>query len=355
MENFTNQEMADMVYVYGEARGSAREALNIYRQRFPNRRWPDARTFTRLYQRLRETGGFIPVRINVGNQRQPDIEQPILDYFNDNPTASVRAAAADLGLNPTRVWRVINENGLHPFRYQRVQGLAQADFAPRVNFCMWLTRRLRRNRMFFSEILFTDEASFYREGIFNHNNWHYWSRDNPRNTRERGHQVRYGVNVWAGIVGDHLIGPYILPDRLTGEVYLRFLQGALNDLLEDVPLLLRRRMWFMQDGAPAHFTREVREHLSQRFPNRWIGRGGPVPWPARSPDLTPMDFYLWGHMKDAVYSTPVESEEALVGRIVAAAGVITDDPTVFANVRRSLENRVQLCMRQNGGHFEHLL
>ncbi|KAJ4429330.1 hypothetical protein ANN_26334 [Periplaneta americana] len=40
---------------------------------------------------------------------------------------------------------------------------------------------------------------------------------------------------------------------------------------------------------------------------RWIGRGGPVAWPAQSPDLTPLDFFLWGCMKEKVYQTEVAS------------------------------------------------
>ncbi|GBL73687.1 hypothetical protein AVEN_230681-1 [Araneus ventricosus] len=37
------------------------------------------------------------------------------------------------------------------------------------------------------------------------------------------------------------------------------------------------------------------------YPGRWIGRGGPVLWPPRSPDLTSLDFFLWGHLKELVY------------------------------------------------------
>ncbi|EFN79901.1 hypothetical protein EAI_14953, partial [Harpegnathos saltator] len=45
------------------------------------------------------------------------------------------------------------------------------------------------------------------------------------------------------------------------------------------------RMCFMHDGAPAHFSRIAREYLNNNYINRWIGRGGPIAWPARSPDL----------------------------------------------------------------------
>ncbi|KAJ4430736.1 hypothetical protein ANN_19327 [Periplaneta americana] len=43
-----------------------------------------------------------------------------------------------------------------------------------------------------------------------------------------------------------------------------------------------------------------REVVDAKFPNRWIGRSGPVRWPARSRNLTPLDFFFWGAVKDRV-------------------------------------------------------
>ncbi|EZA53536.1 hypothetical protein X777_07004, partial [Ooceraea biroi] len=48
-------------------------------------------------------------------------------------------------------------------------------------------------------------------------------------------------------------------------------------------------------------TSFARNILNEPFPDRWIGRGGRISWPARSPDLTPLDFFLWGHLKNEVY------------------------------------------------------
>jgi len=48
---------------------------------------------------------------------------------------------------------------------------------------------------------------------------------------------------------------------------------------------------FMQDGAPPNFSCFVTEVLNERFLDAWIGRGGPIPWPPRSPDLSPLDFF----------------------------------------------------------------
>ena len=137
--------------------------------------------------------------------------------------------------------------------------------------------------------------------------------------------------------------------------YYNFLARALPELMEDVPLPTRQRMWFQHDGTPAHFSRPVRRFLNRQFAEKWIGRGGPIPWPARSPDMTPMDFFVWGEMRNLVYTTPVESEEDLVARIVAEAGAINDTPGVFARVRQKMIRQSQLCLNVNGGIFESLL
>jgi hypothetical protein len=50
----------------------------------------------------------------------------------------------------------------------------------------------------------------------------------------------------------------------------------------------------------AHYAVIVHNWLDERFSGRWIGRHDPFEWPARSPDLTPCDFLLWGYLKDIV-------------------------------------------------------
>jgi hypothetical protein len=80
--------------------------------------------------------------------------------------------------------------------------------------------------------------------------------------------------VWAGIIGNCVVGPYLLLDRPSGPAYCVFLQEVLPVLLEDVPLPFRRDMWFQHYGALAHFSAEAKLHLNTQFPDRWLGRGG---------------------------------------------------------------------------------
>jgi len=50
------------------------------------------------------------------------------------------------------------------------------------------------------------------------------------------------------------IGPFFLPPRLTGEIYVDFLENELLAFLEDVPLREREELIFQHDGASAHFS-----------------------------------------------------------------------------------------------------
>ncbi|GFU30707.1 uncharacterized protein TNCV_1444311 [Trichonephila clavipes] len=196
-----------------------------------------------------------------------------------------------------------------------------------------------------------------REGIFNTHNNHSWAGANPHVIRTRAAQDRFLINVWAGILGDHLIGPYILPDRLTGPRYLIFLEQVLPQLLDSahVTAATRTSMWFQQDGDPALFSISVRNHLDATCGERWIGRGGSVHWSPRSPNLSCLDYFFWEQMKSLVYETPVNSAEELVARISVAAGEIGNTLEILSNDRRSMKRRCEACITCGGHHFEHLL
>jgi hypothetical protein len=53
----------------------------------------------------------------------------------------------------------------------------------------------------------------------------------------------------------------------------------------------------MHDGAPAHFSRAVRDVLNNTYRGRWIGRGGPTAWPPRSSELNPLEGILSTYYK----------------------------------------------------------
>jgi hypothetical protein len=267
--------------------------------------------------RILYLGSFLPRRGGAGAPRRvrdPHVEEQILEDVANNPSNSIRKLAAQNNVTKWAVHETLKEQLLYPYHIQKVHAMSPDDYPKRLQYANWFLQHHIRNHNFGTSILFTDEAGFTRDGIINSHNLHVWDEENPHALVQTRYQQRFMVNVWAGIIGNHLIGPFILEQRLNGALYLQFLEENLNILLEEVPLQIRTEMWYMHDGAPPHFDRLVRQHLTNVFGDRWIGRGGPVLWPPRSPDLNPLDFFLWGHLKNNVYSTPVNSREELLLR-----------------------------------------
>jgi len=136
--------------------------------------------------------------------------------------------------------------------------------------------------------------------------------------------------------------------------YKHLLQENYVDMLEFyvAPQLEEFQPWiiFQQDSAPPHWGSHVRLFLDATFPNRWIGRDGPTPWPPRSPDITPFDFFLWGYVKDKVFSTPVPDITNLKVRITDAFAAITED--MLENTRRENDYRLDVLRATKGAHVE---
>jgi hypothetical protein len=84
--------------------------------------------------------------------------------------------------------------------------------------------------------------------------------------------------------------------------------------------------------------------LNDSFPNCWIGRVGAINWPARSSDLAPCDFFLWGHLKVKIYKKRLPD-------ITAECALITERQ--LPSVRNAFYNRSGYCLFQNGGLFEY--
>ena len=78
----------------------------------------------------------------------------------------------------------------------------------------------------------------------------------------------------------------------------------------------------------------------------------PTEYPSRSPDLTPMDFFLWGYLKDKVYCNKPRTIDALKLEIERQCRDIPND--MFCDVCESLGARYQRCLDNNGHQFEHL-
>lgn len=236
-----------------------------------------------------------------------------------------------------------------------MQDLSATDFERRESFIFQFLVALNDDPNLYSHILWTDESHFVSHGKPNRKNTHHWSDENPHKIRPVQRQGHFGINVWCGLIGRHLIGPYFYEGTLTGQRYLDFLQNKLPELLEDVPLQVRRNMWFQLDGAPCHTARPVQNYLNIHFEDRWIGIGGTLTFPPRSPDLTPLDFFLWGTLKQEVYKTKSNNIDHLREKILNACNIIRNADVIKKVTKKEIRQRFNLCLDHNGGYIEQFL
>ena len=93
--------------------------------------------------------------------------------------------------------------------------------------------------------------------------------------------------------------------------------------------------------------------LGEHFPERLISLRGDLPWPARSPDLTPYDYFLWGYLKSIVYADCLRTLAHLKDNIRQAIANIPVD--ILERVARNFENRVAQCIDNGGRHLADII
>ncbi|GFU88522.1 transposase [Trichonephila clavipes] len=141
----------------------------------------------------------------------------------------------------------------------------------------------------------TDEAHFWLNGYVNKQNCRIWSEANPQVYVETPlHPEK--LTVWCALWAGGIIGPYFKNDEghnvtVNGDRYRAMITNFFIPELNNHDV---QELWFQQDGATCHTARATIDLLKDTFGDRLISRFGPVNWPPRYCDLTPLDYFLCG-------------------------------------------------------------
>lgn len=354
---YTIAQRVEVIGLYYGNNRCANKAAELFNQQHENMN-VSRQYVSELVKKFQDTGSVANKKRNIELPiRNEATEVAILGYVALDPTLSTRKLATVSGVSRTSIQRILKTHKFHPYKISLTQELNEDDGDRRLQFCEVVSERAIENPHFLFNICFSDECSFFLNGTVNRHNCRYWSDFNPRIFHEVHTQRPQKLNVWAGIFGNRIVGPFFLEGNLTGEMYLGLLEDTidpmLTDIIENDQNYLEDQLIFQQDGAPAHYALPVRQYLDQHFPGHWIGRRGSIEWPPRSPDLSPLDFFLWGHLKSRIYSTPPASLEDLRQRITNECRQIT--PEMLQNVRERFQQNLYYCMEAGGWQFEHLL
>ena len=333
MDVYTRPELTDMIMCYWAAGGNGRRALRMWNH-------PHHTMFTHLYQLLREEGSLRPQCIG-GRPRQmrtPAFEKEVLERVGNDPSTSTRAIAHVMGSNQFSVLWVLPRTKPPHIPLPESTRTGSQWLHTSCSICPWSMV----NAAFPAQVLFTDVACFTRDGYFNSRNSHIWDDENPHAVFMRVHQARFNLNIWGGILGDYLLGRVIIPDRFNGKLTCNSSRTCFRCSWKRYPLQYGEKcgsnMIALQPASTS--TSEV---LNRVYSRKWIGRGGPVAWPARSPNLTPLDFFLWGHVKSIMYIYPVNTRQELIERMFTAFYQIWHSPGMFTRVRQALARRCNEC------------
>ena len=137
---------------------------------------------------------------------------------------------------------------------------------------------------------------------------------------------------------------------INGSRYRTIINEFLWPKLEDMDA---DYVYFQQDGATYHTSGETIGLLHEKFPDRMISRNGGYNWPPRSNDLTPLDFFLWGFVKDKVYVDDPQSIQELKEKIRAVIDEI--EPQMWENVMENFIKRAWSCKRSRRGHVNNIV
>lgn len=337
------------VAAWMEVFGSPSVVRNKFQQWF-QKDPPSRLTIRRIHEKFERTGAVTnDCKGNSGRPRSIRTEDNIINVQGtmiNSPKKSSTRVAMETGIARTSVLRILHlDLGMKPYHIQMVQALSDADKIARVRAAEVFLEmtNIDPNVVFFM----SDEATFHVSGNVNKHNCVIWGTYNPHDRREHTRSSPK-VNVWCGISKFGVLGPYFFnAQTVTGDSYLDMLQ---NFVVDNLPLRILTSGYFQQDGAPPHYSLAVRNYLDDTFGRRWIGRAGPLAWPARSPDLTPCDFWLWGMVKERVYATrPIDIND-LKERITTVVRSIPKE--MCERAMASMVKRLHKCIENEGIQVE---
>lgn len=351
MNYLTKEEKIEIVLIVGENYKTHREAATIFNERHPNKRICQS-TVTRILQKFKYSGS-VDNKFKVPHNPWVNVEErqlQVMQTIVETPRTPLREIAQLNAVSSTTARRILKTNKFRPYKPKFIHTLQDRDLDGRLYFSFWIQAQIEEDRSFIKHVLFSDESTFSSNGTVSSQNCRWWADENPHFVIEARDQYSFKTNVWCGIFNNQIIGPFFR-ENLNSERYLHFLQNDFFNVIEDIPLDLRRNMYFQQDGAPAHSTVEVRNFLDHLFPHRWIGRFSENPWPPRSPDLTPCDFFLWGYLKNEVYKhRPFRDIGHLENTIRECAAQVS--PVMLRDVSREMYERTILCIQKERGRVE---
>uniref|UniRef100_A0A0N5C9I2 DUF4817 domain-containing protein n=1 Tax=Strongyloides papillosus TaxID=174720 RepID=A0A0N5C9I2_STREA len=354
---YNNEERSMIVRFYYSNGSSIIATQRAFRKHFNTRKAPSRRAIKNMVQRFEEHGSVndLPRTGRPRTVTSDENAQRVKDSIDKNDKISIRKRAKELCIPRASLRRILaQELHLFPYKIQLTHKFEVSDRKQRLKCANTLQNLMIHDSNFTNKLIMSDEANFYLNGLVKKHNCRIWGTENPRIISEKQFQTEK-VIVWCGITSRKIIGPYFFKNEestnINGEEYREMIDNYL------VPELVNTiGMWFQQDEATAHITMRTINLLKTIFSNRIISRNSEISWPLRSPDLSAVDFFLWGYLKERVYKDKPKTLEELKNNIQNEINEINETKQdTLKKVMKNVIERAQLCEQSKGSHLKDII
>lgn len=330
-----------------------------FRHHYNVRRSPSSKTIKNIAVKFETKGSVLNQHKGASGRPKEcrtveNIETVRLSVIED-PKKSYRKRAQALNMKPTSLLTVLRKDlKFIPYKCHTVQLLSNADKAARLAMCLRFRQEIGNGNDWIKNVWFTDEAHFYLNGIVNSQNCRIWGKEVPNEVNERPlHSDK--CTAWCALSANGIIGPLWFQEQ--GES-VTINQERYRSVIDTFHGLLQRRQdlrfesqWFQQDGATPHTATATMRHLNELFGENVISKKSAFPWSPRSPDLSPLDFFLWGYCKDNVYHNNPQNVIELQRSVEDFIANIPRE--MCERVIENFKHRVTECISRRGDHIEH--
>ena len=262
--------------------------------------------------------------------------------FQDDPSLSIRKASANTGISYGMMQSILKEDLLlKPYKLHEWHELQKDEYQKLLDFADFFMKLPKKA---LSLHICCDEAYFYLTRQISSQNDRMWLESKPTDKIEKPLQDQK-VLVWCAISCGQTYGPYFFEESVNQHNYLHMLKNFFWKKHCQMPNY--NSSYFMQDGATPHTANIVQNYLKSKFSGNFFDK---EKWPPRSPDLNPCDFFLWGYLKQRVYTPMPYSLDSLKANIVREFKKIPKE--TIKSTFDDFYKRLEKLKTNNGGHVE---
>ena len=138
---------------------------------------------------------------------------------------SLRKIGREVGIAKTSARKILTEFRYRPYKMERHQQLVRDDPYRRMVHCELMIEEIHHNPELPLNIVFSDESKMVITNGPNKQLVQFWRTNAPEEVMSVGTQYQQKVNVWIGLYGPDLIGPFFFENNINGQNYLNMIQN----------------------------------------------------------------------------------------------------------------------------------